>query len=325
MLYSKKILFVFLLSQVSLMGQSYKDSLLFNLYKNYPEFKVEELRENIIKITYPDGQQVIKNIEKYIPPPLPNDIGYTLINLTNIDTMEYYWKYKLWQQIELTNSRHRSVKTGDVNENSLAELYGFQYLNDIYPTVVFEKDRYDYFNLIYTYPEHNGKIMSIYDVDQDGDLEVQIKGDLSTSFTEFFYEKPAEDSLATSLKFAFNPNHGVSNAYLGQFDGDTLTDMIYEAQDIWILEYNPDKVNFDTVYLFEYSWPTLDELLGFGIGDFDQDRKLEFTSGDVYGTLVVFENNGDNIYDSTWSGTVDANMAYTHSQTNDIDKNGRPE
>lgn len=112
---------------------------------------------------------------------------------------------------------------------------------------------------------------------------------------------------------------------MGDFDGDSLTDMVYSQGEIWIVEYNPQKVNFDTVYNLTYQWPNYTNLLGYGIGDFDQDRKTELVAGDLFGKILVIENSDDNTYDTTWSGSVNTFNAYFHTQTNDIDKNGKPE
>jgi hypothetical protein len=96
-------LFNFLLN-----AQSFKDSLLSNIL-NDPELKVEKINEELIRITYPDGVQRIKSIVKKVSSKPKSDIGYTYINLPEVDTLQYYWKFKHWQKLLFTETSFNSV------------------------------------------------------------------------------------------------------------------------------------------------------------------------------------------------------------------------
>lgn len=323
---NKLMLLLLLVIQSVIPGQSFTDSVVSKIKIDYPELSVEQVRDGIIKVTYPDGTERLENIAPYTDRKIPKGIGYTVIDIPNTDTIPFFWKYRFWQQLYLTNFEYKSIKSGDVNRNGLQELYGFQYIDDtFYPTVVFEKNEADYFEIIYNYPESNYIVENVYDINRDGNTEVAIISDNFSEHKLRFYSKPKKDSLAVDLLFTFRSFGSTDQSFLGDFDGDSLTDMVYSQGEIWIVEYNPQKVNFDTVYNLTYQWPNYTNLLGYGIGDFDQDRKTELVAGDLFGKILVIENSDDNTYDTTWSGSVNTFNAYFHTQTNDIDKNGKPE
>ncbi|MBK6913869.1 MAG: T9SS type A sorting domain-containing protein [Ignavibacteriales bacterium] len=323
---NKLMLLLLLVIQSVIPGQSFTDSVVSKIKIDYPELSVEQVRDGIIKVTYPDGTERLENIAPYTDRKIPEGIGYTVIDIPNTDTIPFFWKYRFWQQLYLTNFEYKSIKSGDVNRNGLQELYGFQYIDDtFYPTVVFEKNEADYFEIIYNYPESNYIVENVYDINRDGNTEVAIISDNFSEHKLRFYSKPKKDSLAVDLLFTFRSFGSTDQSFLGDFDGDSLTDMVYSQGEIWIVEYNPQKVNFDTVYNLTYQWPNYTNLLGYGIGDFDQDRKTELVAGDLFGKILVIENSDDNTYDTTWSGSVNTFNAYFHTQTNDIDKNGKPE
>ncbi|MBK7379173.1 MAG: T9SS type A sorting domain-containing protein [Ignavibacteriales bacterium] len=323
---NKLMLLLLLVIQSVIPGQSFTDSVVSKIKIDYTELSVEQVRDGIIKVTYPDGTERLENIAPYTDRKIPEGIGYTVIDIPNTDTIPFFWKYRFWQQLYLTNFEYKSIKSGDVNRNGLQELYGFQYIDDtFYPTVVFEKNEADYFEIIYNYPESNYIVENVYDINRDGNTEVAIISDNFSEHKLRFYSKPKKDSLAVDLLFTFRSFGSTDQSFLGDFDGDSLTDMVYSQGEIWIVEYNPQKVNFDTVYNLTYQWPNYTNLLGYGIGDFDQDRKTELVAGDLFGKILVIENSDDNTYDTTWSGSVNTFNAYFHTQTNDIDKNGKPE
>jgi len=325
MLHKIKLLYLLAIAAHSIIyGQSYTDSVISKIKIDYPFLSVEQVEDGIIKVTYPDGMERLENVLPYLNRKIPEGIGYTVIDVPNTDTIPFFWKYKLWQQLYLTQFAHRSIKSADVNRNDLQELYGFQYIDGTpYPAVVFEKNETDHYSIVYSYPRGNLYVQSIYDIDQDGNLEVGILD--SVSFNEKFYSKPVKDSLATHLFFTSNDFTGIE-PIMGNFDGDSLTDFAPSIPPrISILEYNPSITNFDTVYSLLYDWHNYDFLVGFAIGDFDQDKRTELVSGDVRGSILVIENTGDNSYDTTWSGIVSTHNAYNQTQTDDIDGNGKPE
>lgn len=298
---NKLLLFFILYFQILMLEQNYTDSVVSNIKQEYPDLRIEQEGNGIIKVTYPDGMSRLENIMPYPNRQIPEGVGYTYINVPYTDTIPFFWKYKFCQQLYLTNF-DKNIKYGDVNRNGYPELYGFQYINNtFYPTVVFEKNETDHFGIIYSYPESNLTAESIYDVDGDSNVEVQIRSDFLSDFEKRFFSKPVKDTLATTLFFTFKAAGG-DEPFVGNFDGDSLSDMIYTRGEIWIVEYNPQKVNFDTVYNLTYQWPNYTNLIGYAIGDFDQDSLTEFVMGDLFGKILILENTSNNTYDTTWSG-----------------------
>jgi len=325
---SKKylILMMLFLFYFSLNAQSFKDSLLSNIF-NDPELKVEKINEELIRITYPDGVQRIINIAEKEGNKLKEDIGYTYINLPEVDTLKYYWKFKHWQKLLFTETSFNSIMTADVNVNGMIELYGRQYYDtQPRPTVIFEKNSDGMFEHVYTYPDSLIHIHNIYDIDGDGELEVQMQDKEINRFFDLFYEKPHPDSFATKFKLKY-PVSSIYYPKLGNFDGDSLTDMIYIKPSDWIYfaEYNPLLNNFNIVTSFRDSLHPANNWLGFAVGDFDNDGFTEFVTGDVFGFVRIKENAGNNVYVNTWQGTVNTFNAYKFAQTKDIDGNGKPE
>ena len=325
---NKYYIMLVLLVQCYLYGQVNTDSIANDVREKYPYLKVESVKDGIIKVTYPDGMQRLENILPYLNRKIPEGIGYTVIDVPNTDTIPFFWKYKFWQQLHLSNYEHRSIKTGDVNKNGLPELYGFQYIDDlIYPVTIFEKDYSNNFNIVHVYPETNLEANNIYDIDKDGNLEVALTSNMSNNFKERFFKKPAADSLATNLSFTGNYLSSIEH-FLGDFDGDSLTDLAFTLSPsnlIRIFEYDPNDTDFVNVYDLSLQVVNYDFPVGYAIGDFDDDKKTELVSGDVRGSILIVENTGDNSYDTTWSGAVTTHNAYNQTQTNDIDRNGKKE
>src|SRR3972149_4577116 len=71
------------------------------------DVKVTELEKDLLKIEYPNGKVLYKNIADYQNPvssiqhPVTYSPNYdsTIIDLTTIDTMLYYHKYSFWQEV----------------------------------------------------------------------------------------------------------------------------------------------------------------------------------------------------------------------------------
>jgi FlgD Ig-like domain len=309
-----------------LSAQNGRDSILAKLF-NDPELKVEKINEELIRITYPDGVQRIKSIAEKVSIKPKSDIGYTYINLPEVDTLKYYWKFKHWQKLLFQESSFNSIMAADVNGNGMIELYGGQYYDyQSRPNVIFEKSQDGMFELVYTYADSLIHIHNIYDIDGDGELEVQMQDNANNGFLELFYEKPHPDSFATKLKFYY-PVSSINHSELGNFDGDSFTDIVYlkPAEWIYFAEYNPILNNFDIVASFNDSLHPVNNWLGFAVGDFDSDGLTEFVTGDVFGFVKIKENAGDNVYVETWNGAVNTHNAYTFAETKDIDGNGKPE
>lgn len=312
--------------------------------KTREDIKVTEVEPNILKIEYPSGKVLYKNIGEYKPTannlhPTPYSPTYdsTIIDLTNIDTTLYYQMYQFWQEVPLGN--FRTLLVGDVNNNGLPELYGQMkdYTGPYSDIVAFEMNAQGNFSFVHKFDSNTVMARSIFDIDKDNNYELLlVKNFVDTTINWYvnsflYYHKSTDSSLATALSFIFQPRDTDSqqnNNFFGHWDGDGYTDQIFihpsPPELINIYEYNPTDNNFDAV--FEYYYFPLDLFYsGFSIGDFDQDGKTEFLSGSIHGKVLSIENCGDNCYAPNWQGMVETYNAYLCAETNDLDGNGKKE
>ncbi|MDO8549609.1 MAG: FG-GAP-like repeat-containing protein, partial [Ignavibacteria bacterium] len=309
--------------------------------KNREGIKVTEIEKDIIKIEYPSGKVLYKNISDY-QSPITDNLKYsptydsTIIDLRYIDTTLYYHKYSFWQEVPIHNWDFDYLRIGDVNNNGKPELYGSRkfFQTDFEPITVYELNDAESFDPIYQY-DSVFMARNIYDVDRDGKDEVLLTlpplfGDLPNQQRSFSKENDA--SLATELNFIFAPfefnQSQLNDIVLDNIDGDQFTDILFIKSgypDVHIFEYNPVINNFDSVYRFDVPEPQAWANSGFSVSDFDLDGKKDMVFGTVRGNVFVLENEGDNQYANSWQGSVESYNAYIHTWTNDIDGNGKPE
>jgi len=188
--------------------------------KNREDIKVTEVEPNLLKLEYPNGKVMYKNIGDYQRP--ESSMHYleysptydsTIIDLTNVDTTLYYQKYSFWQEVPVGNGINNFLLVGDVNNNNLSELYGQMkdYTTDYSDIVIFERNSQGGFDFVYSY-DSTIIARSIYDIDKDGNDETHIirhyldRVDTNTYnlVNQFiFYKKNADTSLAKNLFFKF--------------------------------------------------------------------------------------------------------------------------
>ena len=304
--------------------------------------KVTEVEKDIIKVEYPGGKVLIKNIGDYKyqetgmhQPAFSPKYDSTIIDLRTIDTTLYYHKYNFWQEVPLNNWQFHHIMIGDVNNNGKTELYGTRkfFSTAQEPVCIYELNDYGTFEFVNQYDSVLNS-WNIYDVDNDGIEEVHLGmgGTWGVTPDQRFFSKTTDSSLATQLNFTFIPYDGsyqMNNITLGNFDGDQYTDLLFAkgagGRDVHIFEYNPVSNTFDSVYRFAVYENAPWANSGFSVSDFDLDGKTDMVFGTGKGAVYVLENDGNNQYTNSWLGSVESYHAYVHTWTNDIDKNGKPE
>lgn len=282
----------FVLAQSTTSG---KDEKLQQL-KSGSNIKVTEIEKDILKLEYPNGKLLYKNIADYqhressIQQPVYSPTyDSTIIDLTTIDTTLYYQKYSFWQEVPIHNSDFDCLRIGDVNNNGRPELYGSRkfFQSDFEPITVYELNNAKIFEDIYQY-DSVFIARSIYDVDRDGREEVLLT--LPPLFgigsQQRFFSKDSDSSLATTLNFIFNPDlpYQLDDPTLGEFDDDQKTDLVFDkASNVYIFEYNPIINNFDSVFHFLVPDPIDLGVGGYSVGDFDIDGKTDIVFSTVWG------------------------------------------
>jgi hypothetical protein len=333
----KKVIVCCLLFVVSssLLAQLNKEEKLQQL-KTREDIKVTEVEPNLLKLEYPNGKVLYKNIADYKPPTTNNIIfsptyDSTIIDLNNIDTTLYSGMYSFWQEVPLGN--FRTLLVGDVNNNGRAELYGQMkdYTTDYTDIYAFEMNPQGEFDQVFSY-DTTVEALSIFDFDNDNSTDICIRRNNLNGLPGMiyrYYKKEFDSSLANNPFIEFAPNDSLfqqNDNYWGNWDGDNLCDLIYITPTFFInfYEYNSVIQNFDSVLVFPHG--NLDLYYGgFSIGDFDQDSKTEFLAGSVHGKVLSIENCGDNCYAPNWEGMVETYNAYLCAETNDVDGNGKKE
>jgi len=292
--------------------------------------KVEQVEPNIYKLTYRNGIARVFNFnfvsQNYNAQVNPNS---TVINIWDLDTNKYSDMFTFWQKVELNNAYWAPIPIEDLNANNIPEMYGYSdVVNPVIagPVLIYERGLDGIFKKIYTYDDSTIYIHGIGDMNSDGKKDVFINTQypghskvylldsltsLSTKFSYYFYE----DTLQ------------INNVAFGDFDKNGINDIAFikgaGMQTLAISEYRNSINNFIPVYEFT----TIDQgdLSGFAVEDFDDDGKTELVLGGGFGKMLVIENSGDNLYDTTWSIDYPGWAAYMQTKTNDIDHNGKKE
>lgn len=312
--------------------------------KSREDIKVTEIEKDILKLEYPNGKVLYKNIGDYNPQTTNNiqqtfspTFDSTIIDLTTIDTTLYYQKYSFWQEVGVGTGNTNPPLVGDLNKNGLTELYGVMkdYSSDLSDVIVMELNTNGGFDSIYNYDSTSIARRTIYDIDNDGKTELILRrfSDDSSYYGNslLFFKKLTDTSLATDLSFIFYPfpeNNQLDQNTFGDWDGDEFIDQIFIRgccpPTINLFEYNPLINNFDSVYQYDFS--AIDHFFsGFAVGDINQNGRTEFFAGSVNGKVITIENCGNNCYNKIWQGSVETNNAYLYAVTNDLDGNGKPE
>ncbi|MGB5529332.1 MAG: FG-GAP-like repeat-containing protein [Ignavibacteriaceae bacterium] len=301
--------------------------------KSREDIKVTEIEKDILKIEYPNGKVILKNVADYQYPESPT-YDSTIIDLTTIDTTLYNYKYSYWTEVPLHNWEFDHLLVGDINNNGRPELYGPRkfFWSDFEPVAIYELNEYGNFDFKYQYDSVTIS-RNIYDVDRDelSEVHLSIGGTLGIPMHQRFFSRLSPDSLATELNFIFAPyteQSQLNDLELGNLDGDEFTDLLFVRAlepDIHIYEYNPTINNFDSIYQFNvYEDPPWANA-GFSISDFELDGKTDMVFGTGKGAVYVIENEGNNQYTNSWLGMVETYHAYVHTWSHDIDGNGKPE
>ncbi|MBK9096535.1 MAG: T9SS type A sorting domain-containing protein [bacterium] len=314
--------------------------------KKRGDIKITEVEKEILKLEYPNGKLLYKNISDYqylassIQQPVYSPTyDSTIIDLTTIDTSLYYQKYNFLQEVKVGTDNTKPPLVADMNNNGLPEIYGQMkdYTSGFSDLVVMEKNTQGSFDSVYRYDSTSSARTVIFDIDKDGRDELYLhRFPPDTNYpgsSYLFFKKPTDTSLATDLSFIFYPypvpgQTQLNNNTFGDWDSDEFTDQIFIRHccpnSVFIYEYNPSTNNFDSVSYYDPSQYDL-YFSGFAIGDINQNGKTEFFAGSVNGKVIAIENCGDNCYNFIWQGSVETNNAYLYAVTNDLDGNGKAE
>jgi hypothetical protein len=247
------------------------------------------------------------------------------IDPTLVDTSRWAGWFDLWTYVPVGNSVRIPTQVTDFDGNGEPEIYGS------FGGVGFPQTRaYELHHngsSTYAFDYGFGSISThIIDTDNNGLREVVFQ----RSIWRYFYEPIQPQSFPTELKFAYAGYDGLAPSLSREFfvdmNNDSLLEFIHRGADTaispynltCISQYNPVDTNFNRV------WCMVEDGLGYDVGDYDGDGRMEFLSSGLWGALYVVESQGGNQYGVTFRDTLPlVNMFYQSS--GDIDRDGKRE
>ena len=143
-------------------------------------------------------------------------------------------------------------------------------------------------------------LWGIEDIDGDGLLEILA----NESDRTFLLEQPELGRFPTSLIWEAA---GIWGGTIADTDLDGLPEIISRhdaSNSLWIFESDGDN-SYSIVAMLDNPTQGKNNLqTRFAIADFDSDGKIEILAGDSDSELFIYENIGDNLYEHTWTGTL---------------------
>jgi hypothetical protein len=252
-----------------------------------------------------------------------------------IDTSRFTGMYRYFSTVPLSNDVAFPLVVGDLNRNGKADIYGAHLDSSRFGSRVYEVDSAGHVTFGHQFIPRMGRAVQITDLNRDSLWEVNWQlGDTAFNLTQL-----NPNALPTQRQFYFlkYEHHGTAiktREFIGNLDGDSLTDFLYRGSVLDsvlgfvmrtnVAEFDRGRNNFRKVWS-SYLFKEDDSYLGnYQVDDFDCDGRKDILSSDLEGRVVVAENDGDNSYRVVWrDSTAFANLYYLGS--GDIDRDGLPE
>ncbi len=303
------------------------------------DYTVEEVEPNLLKMTHK-----LTGMVKYVDitnhtvdlNKLASNPNVQVIDLTNVDTTLYNWKYVRKNMFPIGNLDGYPMAVGDFNNNGQLDLAGsYKIINDFEfaDCAIAELQNDSTFAIQKIYLDSTQIALQGTDVDLDGLLELNLKRN-AQHFAN--YEQTHPDSFPDSLMFLHRMwefGGQVASETFTDLDNDIYTDVLYVGTDssqqcchqVFVAEYDTSTGDFKRRFGVI---PSPDWIVsGFSVGDFDGDGFKEFAtgSGAAFSHVYIWENTGNDSYTQVYVDTLTTGNAYMTTTTNDIDGNGKIE
>jgi hypothetical protein len=252
-----------------------------------------------------------------------------------VDTSQYTGWYTYWTGVPVSSDagEGRPMVAGDADRNGIPEVYGKYWDSGGSPSIrVYEVDTMTGGNLRYNYSPVFREPTALLDVDRDSLIEICLfAGDSSV-----YYGQSSPTTLPTSFRFGHRHIEQVSPGYthvvFADLDRDSLVDFLYKgstesAARVFVAEYRPVASNFLRVWSTDFGRGSVfvSDVGGFGVGDFDNDGRMEFAVSHLEGRVLVTENVADDRYEVVWTDSLPFVNAHYAGGGGDIDNDGVPE
>jgi hypothetical protein len=247
------------------------------------------------------------------------------IDPTQVDTSKWAEWFEYWTNVPVGNDVRIPTMVRDFDSNGYPEVYGN------FGGVGFPQSR-----VYEVYHDGSSALLNdfgfgsistqITDVDRNGLWEIV----LQRMGVNYFFEQSSQTSIPTELKFAYNKFEGVAptvaREYIVHMNADSVVDFVHRGGDTALSPYNLTTVSsyVCTISNFVRAWCMVEDGLGYDVGDYDCDGRMEMLSGGLWGALYVVESQGGAAYGVTFRDTLPlVNMFYQSS--GDVDHDGRRE
>ena len=266
----------------------------------------------------------------------PPDTAHTLIDIRDVDTTIFEELYEFWLRLPISSRVSTPVVIGDTDKDNLTEIIGYyrttrpQWTDSLNRTRMYEYNGQNGFRLTHIYPDSTNNPISLQDLDRDSFDEILIRNygqymrvfesDSTQPAINEVYRYPlweVQSTLSHEIFYDTDEDGQMEMLHIG--DSDTLP-----HESMIVAEYDTVEKKLIRRFIMD---PTVDynSSLGLGIGDFDDDGKMELISSSGRGDVYVVENRGNDSWELTWQGDAGIFNAWMDLGTNDIDSNGKPE
>jgi len=222
---------------------------------------------------------------------------------------------------------------GDSDNDGLLELVG-HHVSEIpnsSSTRIYEQvsRNSQTFELAYIYPWKMKPLLTA-DINKNGRQEYWFRKTIDLQDDYFAYESYSDSTLAIlPIIHFFRGGSNFSYPRIDDFDRDGLLDMVHNGGDGFdyfeaIAEYDPGE----KAMLNVWRHPSISAPVGhhWSVGDFDNDKRMEFVNGHAKGIVFWYEHTGeDNSYQQVFFDTLFYNNVFYNTEGDDIDGDNRME
>lgn len=206
----------------------------------------------------------------------------------------------LSQVVSASQELQAIVSPVDMNGNGKIELIALEANSDT-PNI-YELNANGELDRIATIDESISLLWGIADIDGDGLLEILA----NESDKTFLLEQPELGEFPTRIIWEAD---GIWGGTIADTDLDGRPEIIsrHDASNSIRIYESDGNNSYSNVAILDNPTEGKNYLLTrFAVDDFDADGEIEILSGDIDSELFIYENIGDNLYEHTWSGTLNS-------------------
>jgi len=243
------------------------------------------------------------------------DLPTLTIDLREIDTSLYSWKYRLLNEIPVTAVEGYALPYADIDGNGQVEVYGIYQSETAGGTRIYELQSDNSWVLQYSYPFQVGVAENFLDADGNGLVEVQTHNADSI----YLFEQPTSTSYPVVPRLQFRLSHdggyGIPVEAV-DLEEDGLGELVYRGsekdslsniiQKTYVSEYDSTDDNFQVKWSAQLPPECLGVYcaLNMSIGDYDADGLQDFVTSAFMGNVYIVEYVTHDSFSVVWSDSL---------------------